>query len=541
MNLSDSQIVEMHELCGALVDDCVTAEQRARLESYLKSSEEARRIYFHSMSLSASLADYANDMQSDAATLPVVPKIRQISLRAWTLGALASVACVAIAFLVLNSSPDAKQTTKDEIADADLQSGAFVGRITGAKDCQWAGLQKYETGDSIQRGQHLELENGVAEITFDSGAQLVLEGPCVLESESAWQATLIRGGVKAMVPPQAIGFRVLHSSVEVVDLGTEFSIVADANGEADVRVLKGSVEVASPRGEEAVPAVLKENESRRFGAGKAKARQDFDARHVRLAKAAPLDRLSQRTNLLHWTFDEIIDGGFKSNESGITLASAGRTNALLTDGRWQKALHFDGSTAVMAKVPSLSKATPRTIAFWVRVPEDSQLSDSHAMVSWQTGSKKMGNRALQIGWNRNPSQGALGALRTDLGKVYAMGATSLRDGRWHHVAVVFIPVGSTEGPVHVTQYVDGRLEGTTVRGIKMKRTAGDSVGMDVLWLGRSAGRRDKEHFHGDMDELFVADRALSPSEIALLKTANQPPQPDLASASAASTLFIAQH
>jgi len=186
-------------------------------------------------------------------------------------------------------------------------------------------------------------------------------------------------------------------------------------------------------------------------------------------------------------------------------------------------------------------SSARTIAFWVRVPEDAQLSDSHAMVAWQTRNKKLGNRALQIGWNRNPSQGTLGALRTDLGKIYAMGATSLRDGQWHHVAVVFIPIGAEDGPVHVTQYVDGKLEGTTVRALKMKHAAPDSAKADVLWLGRAPGKRAKSNFRGDMDELFVADRALSPSEIVLLKTENRPPSLDLTDAAPVSTSFIAEY
>ena len=86
---------------------------------------------------------------------------------------------------------------------------------------------------------------GFAEITFDSGAQVVLEGPASLDLNSAWDATLRRGTLKANVPTEAMGFRISNPSVEVVDLGTVFTMIADRSGAADVLVLKGMVETSS--------------------------------------------------------------------------------------------------------------------------------------------------------------------------------------------------------------------------------------------------------------------------------------------------------
>src|SRR6185369_7470491 len=98
------------------------------------------------------------------------------------------------------------------------------------------------SGDRLLRNQRLEIAKGLAEITFDSGAQVVLEGPATFDLKSAWEATLNRGTLKASVPPQAIGFRISNPSVEIVDLGTEFTMSADASGVAEVLVLKGQVE-----------------------------------------------------------------------------------------------------------------------------------------------------------------------------------------------------------------------------------------------------------------------------------------------------------
>ena len=78
----------------------------------------------------------------------------------------------------------------------------------------------------------------------------------------------------------------------------------------------------------------------------------------------------------------------------------------------------------------------------------------------------------------------------------------MRDGRWHHVAVVFVPHGRNHDKLHVKQYVDGRLDSATVKTAKKHRRdfAGGPVD-ETLRLGRT------------LDELFVADRALVPQEI----------------------------
>ena len=89
-----------------------------------------------------------------------------------------------------------------------------MARITGAKDCRWVGAAPTaRSGDYLRKGQYLELAAGFAEVTFDSGAQVILEGPACLSLNSAWDATLVRGTLKANVPTEAMGFRVSNPSV----------------------------------------------------------------------------------------------------------------------------------------------------------------------------------------------------------------------------------------------------------------------------------------------------------------------------------------
>src|SRR5207249_503041 len=102
-------------------------------------------------------------------------------------------------------------------------SPEFVARVTGAKDLgaanQSAALQP---GASLRKGQRLDLSAGYVEVTFDSGARVVLEGGASVDINSAWEATLRQGKLKASVPPEAVGFRVSNTFVDIIDLGTEF-------------------------------------------------------------------------------------------------------------------------------------------------------------------------------------------------------------------------------------------------------------------------------------------------------------------------------
>lgn len=73
MNLTDPEILELNELCNALVDGTFTASQQRRLAQLLASSDGARQFYVRALGLSASLYHYAGEMQSaemDVARLP---------------------------------------------------------------------------------------------------------------------------------------------------------------------------------------------------------------------------------------------------------------------------------------------------------------------------------------------------------------------------------------------------------------------------------------------------------------------------------------
>lgn len=532
MNLTDQEILELSSFCDALVDGTISDARKAELCAWLRRSEEARRLYVRSMAMSASLHTYAAEMMTSASDVIALPKKRSASSLWKWMAPSALAASLMLAFWVV-------EHRRPEAVDAD-RPDEFVARLTASKDCQWGdGEQSPALGDHLPRGRSLELAAGWAEVTFDSGAQVVVEGPSLIELDSAWGASLRRGTLKASVPPQAIGFRISNPSVEVVDLGTEFTMIADGSGATEVLVLKGAVEADPHRQDQSESLVMHENESLRFSPQGISEVANSELKFARFNKPLALEKFAAMPNYAHWSFDEAEGGMFEAATVGLPWTrskvtvhemvskEAGRMHA---KGRWNEGLRFDGQHYAVAPFPGLSANGARTIAFWTKISSDTQLSEAYAMVAWLPSGPKLQFHPIHIGWNRNPSEGAVGVLRTDYARGYALGSTPLRNGRWHHVAVVFVPGSQADNPLQVKLYLDGRFEGEgrpSPPGWRADstKTPEDYTGAtrDRLWLGCRLGsdgpRNDR--FRGMLDELFVADRELEPAEIVQLMYENK--------------------
>jgi hypothetical protein len=532
MNLSDREILELNELCGAVVDGRATEAQRVRLEQWLGESEAARRYYVRALGQSASLHAYAAEMHADAP--PARARRRQwLRIPAWATFTALAAAAIAVGVFVFSDG------TKGFRGPAATR-GDFVARLTAEKGAQWKrGTAALTPGAALRKGQQLELESGFAEITFDSGARVVLEGAASLAIISAWDAALRHGTLRADVPPQAMGFRVTNRFVDVIDLGTEFTMIAEGDRGAEVLVNKGEVEAAPRSSGESETILLREKESRRFAATGVSQIDDHVRKFARFDEPLDLQRFVSTGRFVHWSFDEprgaAAGHGALAAAEGAPMRLLGTSEAgessSRSEGRRERALRFDGQRYASAPVPGVSGAMPRTVAFWVKVPPDAQPLDTW-MVAWGTQLPKLGRRPVHIGWNRRPAEGALGALRTDFGGGHAIGTTNLRDGNWHHVVVFFAPGAESDSPVQVKQYVDGRLESSTiVRGtLSAREGTGDAAIADTVWLGYrlTGNRQEGRRFLGELDELFIIDRALQPHEVVALMNDNRLPDPTLA-------------
>ncbi|MHA3770870.1 LamG-like jellyroll fold domain-containing protein [Verrucomicrobiota bacterium sgz303538] len=529
MNLSDKDTLELHELCNALADGTITEAQQRRLSDWLRESEEARQFYVRSMALSASLFQYAGEMMAEAPDARSPRRRRIIRPGAWWVAIPIAAAAVFMLAFWLGGN---RWTNSGAGSSSESESDEMVARLSGSDNCRWGGAS-IALGDELRSGQRLDLVAGAAEITFDSGAQVVLEAPASIEVTSAWNAVLSRGTLKATVPAQAVGFRVTNAAVDVVDLGTEFSMVADENGGTEVFVLKGAVETTSQDTFQAnrKRLVLRERQARRFARSGVSDVTDREAKLTRLGRRLMLERIKTPFGYAHWDFDAVKDDVLTAQTTGLPggkyemkVKHGAALATLQTAGRWGSALDLDGSTALEAPFPKLSARSSRTVAFWTRIAPDPELSGAGPAVAWRFAGKEA--RLFQVGWNRNPALGAFGVLDARLGKRSVVGMTPLRDGQWHHVAVVLTPNRKNETGMQIRKYTDGRLEGTAARAAGKRRgniarrtIETPDIATDVLAIGGITA--SAEHFRGSVDELYVCDRALAPWEIAHLMQENQ--------------------
>ena len=115
------------------------------------------------------------------------------------------------------------------------------------------------------------------------------------------------------------------------------------------------------------------------------------------------------------------------------------------------------------------------------------------------------------------NSGATGALRLMDVNAWITGSTDLRDGQWHHVAVVLENDGSADVS-EVVLYVDGVVEvisEVTAGPVDTGNASGEYEDNDVH-IGMFYRESLRAPFEGLIDEVRIWDRALSGAEVAEL-------------------------
>jgi hypothetical protein len=121
-------------------------------------------------------------------------------------------------------------------------------QLSGAVGARWAG-EKLELpeGEPLYAGQRLELIEGLAEVCFQHGARVVVQGPAILEIQDARTASVFVGRVAANVPPAAGRFTVRTSVADLAGHDMEFGVDVDVDGSLATQVYSGELKLASRR------------------------------------------------------------------------------------------------------------------------------------------------------------------------------------------------------------------------------------------------------------------------------------------------------
>ena len=123
--------------------------------------------------------------------------------------------------------------TETRTVKSQSPAGDHVATLQSTAGATWWGTELPTTSGSRLVPGTLRLHSGVVEIEFDDGANVVLQGPATLEIQSRDGGFLHCGKLLARVPPSAVGVTIKTPTALVVDLGTEFGIVAGTSGTTD--------------------------------------------------------------------------------------------------------------------------------------------------------------------------------------------------------------------------------------------------------------------------------------------------------------------
>jgi hypothetical protein len=146
-----------------------------------------------------------------------------------------------------------------------------------------------------------------------------------------------------------------------------------------------------------------------------------------------------------------------------------------------------------------------TIEFWMRVPAGTSYNRNQVII----GREAPASESELHWWVGTTRTGQANFTLKDTAGVsnFSTGVTSLHDGNWHHIAAVRM---GSQGRMRI--YVDGIQEGGAIADDYVGTFGSATQPINVGWLNYSNDLRF--HFDGDLDELAIYRRVLTPTEIA---------------------------
>ena len=137
-------------------------------------------------------------------------------------------------------SADDSLASEDSAEPANLVT---VATLTAERDAAW----ERRPGVDLYAGQRLMLTHGFAEIRTVAGAIAVVQAPATIELLDHQNAIKLHSGklVGTCETESSKGFLVYTPQLEITDLGTEFGVDVQQDGQTEVHVFEGEVEASA--------------------------------------------------------------------------------------------------------------------------------------------------------------------------------------------------------------------------------------------------------------------------------------------------------
>jgi hypothetical protein len=378
----------------------------------------------------------------------------------------------------------------------------------------------------IALGDRFTLRSGFLEITYDTGAKVLLQGRVAYEVESTNGGYLPVGKLTGKVTTRAArGLTIRTPTVVVTDLGTEFGVLVAADHTSTVRVFKGVVEVkpTSMSSDNARPS----GNAKRLTAGETiRVESTGISRRVALQTTEPsfVHRLPQlreasglrRDLVAYWSFDDAGLLGKNALDSVSLLPTRASDIAALPPTYEQNGvlggavrLHggTNGSTLTYRNGEGVPNGVPTgnssySVSAWFRTNPQADFKGKLGILGWGNWKAR---EAFVLVVGRSAENDFVQTYWVDNNDydIFANTRPGTWMQGWHHV------VTSYNAETNVAHTF---IDGASVVSIPMG--GHPKIGTGNFAVGRGWFlSTDQEFFDGWLDEIGIWSRELSKEEV----------------------------
>ena len=533
MKLTDSEILELHDLFDGLVENNLSIKEKERLQKLLEDSDEARKHYIRFMDMSTSIAHYAEELVGGDSEDEVIPFPLKEKIEKFITPILAVAALIAVGFYIsLNFTSTDFLTGNDEIsaesvgfdAGDSVTNDFTLAVMTKSVGVKWSNETWFRPSlGSTLEPSVLQIDEGLVQLEFLKGSTVILEGPVNFELINSNEGSLSSGKLRATVPEVARGFTVNLPKGKLIDLGTEFGLSVHNGGSAEIYVYRGNVLYAGENesGEEVEREVSGgqalfvdpngfanwvEMPSEAF-IGTAdiafRSKEESQNRHASWVQLS--EEISQNANTsLYYSFDHhspwarALQNQSSQNQDSLNGAIIGCT---WSEGRWpgKGALAFKRKND-RVRLEFNESLQAFTLSAWIKI--DKLMDKMSPILCSESLSSGSGS------WYINPKgQVVLEVSRGSKKDIYqsAVAFRSERMGRWAHVATSF-----DLSKRKVSHFVNGRsFSHEKIRSQLPVSFSNSSLG----YCSKAKPFKRQITLQGSMDELAIFRTSMPESEI----------------------------
>lgn len=286
---------ELHELVARLCDEGLDAAGQARLDELLVGDIAAQAWYVEYVDLHASIrlkmqslddddfalrevqaalsaapatiGDEGSDQTADVLAMREsgddltaaalvggrpgwLEKFIASPRQLW--GAAAAAALLVGAFSLLgNRKPQPVSVPAPEVVEIVTAEDEMLGpaKLSGYVGARWAGAAlELPEGQIFEENQRIELVEGLAELTFKSGARVIVQGPAVLEIRGDSSAVMSVGRIAVLTAGDAPEFSIQTAAARLTTRDSEFGADIDVDGSLVTEVYHGQIELKFNQG-----------------------------------------------------------------------------------------------------------------------------------------------------------------------------------------------------------------------------------------------------------------------------------------------------